>query len=319
MSVAIVGSGVVGTATGAGLRAVGHGVVFCDIDPERVRLLRARGFIAVDCLDLPEEEPDVEAYLLSVPSPTVLGRVDISFVEDAARAVGRSVGRNRGWPVVVVRSTVPPGTTEDVVIPILESASGKRAGVDFGVAANPEFLRAATAEADFMDPRVIAIGVRDERSELALRRLYGPWRDVPFVATDVRTAEALKYVANIYNATKISFFNEMHRLLAAVGADPDVAARAVALGAEGLWNPFYGTRGGAPFGGVCLPKDTTGFLGFLEEHGLAGLAPILRAAIQVNDEMSEVAAPLDAAASPERAGEPPVERWRLVGDREATR
>jgi UDPglucose 6-dehydrogenase len=319
MSVAVVGSGVVGTATGAGLRAVGHRVVFCDVDPARVRLLRARGFDALDCLAMAEEQLDVDAYLVSVPTPTVLGQVDLSYVEDAAAAVGRAVGRNRGWPVVVVRSTVPPGTTEDVVVPVLEASSGRLAGPDFGVCANPEFLRAATAEADFMDPRVIAIGSLDERSELALRRLYAPWPDVPVVATDLRTAEALKYVSNLYNATKISFFNEMHRLLGAMGADPDVAARAVALGAEGMWNPSYGTRGGAPFGGVCLPKDTMGFLGFLEERGLAGLAPILRAAIQVNDEMSEVAAPLDAAAPPERSGEPPVERWRLAGDREATR
>ena len=194
MSVAVVGSGVVGTATGAGLSAVGHRVVFCDVDPERVRLLRRRGFVALDCLEMAQEQPDVDAYLLSVPTPAVLGRVDLSYVEDAAAAIGRSVGRTRGWPVVVVRSTVPPGTTEDVVVPILESSSGKLAGPDFGVCANPEFLRAATAEADFMDPRVIAIGSLDERSELALRRLYARWPDVPVVATDLRTAEALKYV-----------------------------------------------------------------------------------------------------------------------------
>src|SRR5436190_22172692 len=161
MTVAIVGSGVVGTATGQGLSAAGHRVVFCDVDEERLALLRSRGFMSMHCRELPLEEPAVDAYLISVPSPTVLGHVDLAYLLDAAAAVGCAVGQQEGWPVVVVRSTVPPGTIEEVVIPALEEASGRVAGRDFGVCANPEFLRAKSAEADFASPRVIVIGSLD--------------------------------------------------------------------------------------------------------------------------------------------------------------
>ncbi len=244
-------------------------------------------------MELPLAELEIDAYLISVPTPTVLGRVDLSCVRDAASAVGRALWHHPAWPVVAVRSTVPPGTTEEVVIPILEDVSGRVGGRDFGVCVNPEFLRARSADADFMAPRVIVIGALDARSEIALRRLYSWWTDVPVIATSLRTAEATKYVANLFNATKISFFNEMHEVLTRLGADPDLAARAVSLGAEGMWNPAYGTQGRAPFAGACLPKDTLGFLGVLEEEGLASLAPIIRAVVEVNDRVARTARPLE--------------------------
>jgi len=282
-TIVIVGSGVVGTATGKGLQAKGHRVVFCDVVPERVALLRAEGFTAIHADDLAGPEP--EAYFIAVPTPTVDRGVDLSYVGSASEAVGRAIRSHRGWPLVVVRSTVPPGTTEDTVIPGLESASGRHAGKDFGVCTNPEFLRAATAMEDFENPKVIVIGALDDRSERALRGVYAPWPDVPVVATSLRTAEATKYVANLFNATKISFFNEMHRVLLAFGADPDVAFQATARAAEGIWNPTYGTRGGAPYGGVCLPKDTVGLLRFAEAFGIGDLLPILRAVVRTNEEM----------------------------------
>src|SRR5262249_36509017 len=188
-------------------------------------------------------------YLLSVPSPTVGGRTDTSYLERAAEAVGRAIASHSRWPVVVVRSTIPPGTTEDLVIPLLESASGKRAGEGFGVCMNPEFLRAVSARQDFMEPKVIVIGALDERSEHILRSVYESWEDVPVVATDLRTAEAAKYVANLFAATRISFFNEMLRVLTAIGADPAQAFQAAVLGGTGFWDRWYGTRCGAPYGG----------------------------------------------------------------------
>ncbi|TMK37021.1 MAG: UDP-glucose/GDP-mannose dehydrogenase family protein [Actinobacteria bacterium] len=296
LSIAVIGSGVVGTATGAGFTAKGHRVVFCDVDPERVALLKSRGFDAVHASALVDVR--ASAYLISVPSPTVDERVDTSYVREAAVAVGRAIVSAKHRPVVVVRSTVPPGTTERIVIPALELASGRRAGRDFGVCMNPEFLRAATAERDFLEPRVIVIGALDEASAEALRRLYTPWGDVPVHVMSLRTAEATKYVANLFNATKISFFNEMHRALRALSAEPESAFEAVALGAEGMWNPRYGTRGGLPYGGICLPKDAVGFLGFARDHGLGHLLPMLRATIHVND---EIAGLVWAEAEPELA------------------
>src|SRR5437588_308874 len=168
--VAIVGSGVVGTATGAGFAAKGHEVVFCDVSVDRVTTLRRRGFHAVEAGDLPGVRPD--AYLLSVPTPTNDGgRTDLSFVAEAVRSIGNALHEHPGWPVVVVRSTVPPGTTEDVVLPSLEAASGRKAGTDFGLCVNPEFLRAASAPEDFLHPHVIVIGAFDQRSLNLLRAL----------------------------------------------------------------------------------------------------------------------------------------------------
>ena len=285
--VAIIGSGVVGTATGTGLSAKGYEVVFCDVNPERVALLRSRGYNAVREPDLADVE--AWAYLISVPTPTVDGRVDLSFVREAALAVGRTIARSDAGSVVVVRSTVPPGTTEQLVIPAIEMSSSRRAGDSFGVCMNPEFLRAATAERDFLEPRVIVIGALDGGSDRALRELYAPWPDVPVHTMSLRSAEAAKYVSNLFNATKISFFNEMHRVLLQLGADPAAAFAAAAAGAEGMVNPVYGIRAGAPFGGGCLPKDIEGFLGFAREAGIDHLLPILRAAIRVNDEMREAA------------------------------
>ncbi len=283
-TLAIVGSGVVGTASGQGFQAKGYDVVFADVALDRVALLRHQGLRAIDVASLAEVLPD--AYLMTVPSPTTAIGVDLSAVEAASVAVGHALARHPGWPIVVVRSTVPPGTTDELVIPTLAEASGKEPGRDFGVCMNPEFLRAASAPHDFLAPRVIVIGSLDERSDRALRDIYSPWRDVRIVSTTLRTAEATKYVSNLFNATKISFFNEMHRVLLALDADPEVAFAAVTQAAEGLWNAHYGTRGGSPYGGVCLPKDTVGFLRFAEGMGLSELLPMLRATVRINEQMA---------------------------------
>jgi UDPglucose 6-dehydrogenase len=275
---------VVGTATGTGLEAKGHDVVFCDVSPDRLAVLRKRGLSAITADALLEEDRDV--YLISVPSPTVDGEVDVSWVAAAASAVGRALARRETWSLVVVRSTVPPGTTEGVVRPILERESGRAAGDGFGLCMNPEFLRELSAEQDFMDPRVIVIGALDERSDSALRGLYAGWPDVPVVSMSLRGAEITKYTSNLFNATKISFFNEMEQICRALDVDARTVFAAVVRGAEGLWNPAYGTRGFFPYGGACLPKDTVGFLGFAREQGLADQMLLLEATIETNERLA---------------------------------
>jgi len=279
--IVVVGAGVVGTASGVGFRAKGHRVAFCDCLKRRVEELERAGLESLNLEQLVEAETD--AYFLSVPTPTVEGRVDLSAIRAAAHDVGVALRKAADWRLVVVRSTVPPGTTLMHVLPILERASGRSVGAGFGLCMNPEFLRERSAEDDFMEPRVIVIGSIDRRSELALRRLYAPWEGVPIVATDLVTAEATKYTANLFNATKISFFNQLERIFELIGADARAAFKAAALGAEGLWSSTYGTKGLAPYGGACLPKDIAGFVGFVEESGLGELVPILRAAIAINE------------------------------------
>jgi UDPglucose 6-dehydrogenase len=284
LRVAVVGSGVVGTATGAGLASRGHEIIFCDTSLDRVGLLRRQGFHSVDAQSLWGLEHDV--YLISVPSPTREGEVDLSFVVTAAETVGRAIAEKTHRPLVVVRSTVPPGTTEEVVRPIVEQFSGLTAGAEFGLCMNPEFLRAASAEEDFLRPRVIVIGALDEPSDRRLRALYASWHDVTTLSVNLRTAEMTKYVANLFNAAKISFFNELEEICAAIGVDARSAFNAAARGAEGLWNPEYGTRGLFPYGGACLPKDSVGFLGYARRSGLADELLMLGATIATNERIA---------------------------------
>ena len=290
LRVTIVGAGVVGHATGVGLAATGCDVRFADTSPSKVRELVDQGLVATAVEAIGREPSDF--YLLSVPTPTVADRPDLTHVRAAAAAVGEALRRAGQWACVVVRSTVPPGTTENEVLPLLEAHSGATAGIDFSVAVNPEFLRAVSAYDDFLNPRVIVLGVADEQAEQALRVLYAPWADVPQHVMPLRTAESAKYVANLFNATKISFFNELHRILSSLEVDSSVAIAAATAGAEGLWNPPYGTRGGAPFGGACLPKDLAGFIGMLADLGIE--RPLLDAVQRVNDDLRDPATP-DAA------------------------
>ena len=278
LSVVIVGAGVVGVATGRGLAAVGTNVAFYDTSAQRTVELRANGLNVWDEDDLRGRECD--AYLISVPTPTRNGRIDLSAVQAAAELVGVALANAPRWSCVVVRSTVPPGTTEEVVLPLLEKYSGKKAGRDFGLAMNPEFLRAVSAEEDFVNPRVIVFGVIDRPSSEFMRRLYLPWSHVTTKSVTLREAEATKYVANVFNAAKISFFNEMHSVLEKMGIESMTPFLIAAMGAEGLWNPVYGTKGGNPFGGECLPKDTAAFATVVRDLGVD--APMLEATIATN-------------------------------------
>jgi UDPglucose 6-dehydrogenase len=184
---------------------------------------------------------------------------------------------------VVVRSTVPPTTTLEKIRPLLEETSGRVVGESLGLAMNPEFLRQVSAAQDFLEPWLTVFGTAGETEAAILGELYAPFQ-APIVAVDCTTAELIKYANNLYNATKISFFNEFHRVCQVLGLDSDVVGRTVALSAESMWNPAYGTRGGWPYGGACLPKDTAAFYEFA--HGKLGLEmPVLWGTMRVNELM----------------------------------
>jgi UDPglucose 6-dehydrogenase len=196
-----------------------------------------------------------------------------------------------------VRSTVLPGTTERRITTILERMSGKRAGVDFGVAMNPEFLRQISSEKDFARPWITVIGTSDTRTAGILDKLFRPFGAL-IVHCTPSEAEMVKYVNNIYNAVKISFFNEMHPICEELGVDSDLVGATVARSAEGLWNSLYGTRGGVPYGGACLPKDTQAFLAFAREHGWEHR--MLQATVDVNRWLEATIPP---AVSPDKIDE----------------
>lgn len=280
----VVGAGVVGKATGQGFSERGHAVTLVDILPERVSALRAEGLDARIGLDLAGEP---ESFIfLTLPTPHTGRRYDLSAFEQGVRDVGRALADSGEVHTVVVRSTVPPGTTEQLVKPVLEEVSGKREGTGFCLASNPEFLRAASAVEDFRWPWMTVVGARNKRVRERLATLLAPFGGELRLFDQPATAEMIKCAHNIFNAAKISFWNEMWRVCQAIGVDHDEVATTVARSAEGSFNQEYGIRGGAPYGGVCLPKDTNGFLGFAERHGIE--MPLLNAVVAVNDRMSDL-------------------------------
>jgi UDPglucose 6-dehydrogenase len=288
----IVGSGVVGQATGKGFARHGHAVSYVDINPQTIAQLRAEGLVAT----LPTEADwsAADVVMLAVPTPTVDGKVVLDFIETAALDIGRGLAQTERFVVVVVRSTVPPTTTEQRITPILEQASGKRARVDFGVAMNPEFLRQVSAAQDFARPWITVLGASDRRAAEQLDRLYAPFGALIVRCTPTE-AEMIKYVNNVYNAVKISYFNEVHAICQQLGIDSNLVGATVARSAESMWNPLYGTRGGVPYGGACLPKDTAAFMTFVRQQNCPHL--MLEATIAVNQRL---AAAVPAAASPDQ-------------------
>jgi UDPglucose 6-dehydrogenase len=286
--IAIIGAGVVGRATGRGFSELGHDVIFADTDPSVVRTLRREGRQAVDPAALPSARPSVS--MICVPTPNDRdGRQNLAPLSAALGAISPLLGSD-GYHLVVVRCTVLPTVTERLVVPALEAWSGAKAGRDFGVCMNPEFLREATAEDDFLRPWVVVIGELDKKSGNLLERLYRPLcrrGRAPILRSSLRAAEMTKYAHNLFNATKISFANEMWLLGRRLGIDGDQVMAMVAQSAEAMWNPRYGIRGGFPFGGNCLPKDTEALASLAGDLGWN--VPLLQATIDVNLRMEQVA------------------------------
>lgn len=289
----IVGSGVVGTATGEGFLAAGHEVTFIDVSPTRIRELQARGHDVRSELDL-SSEPDSFIFL-TLPTPHAGYEYDLRAFTAGSTSVGKALKASPARHTVIVRSTVPPGTTEGLVKTVLEQHSGMVANEGFALASNPEFLRAVSAAEDFRNPWMTVVASRDPQTVERLRALLSPFGGELRTFTNPAEAEFIKCAHNIFNAAKISFWNEMWLVAREIGLDLDPLAATVAKSAEGSINPQYGIRGGAPYGGVCLPKDTCGFLGFADGVGVD--MPLLRAVVSVNEHLEKVvSSEVEAAA-----------------------
>jgi len=280
-SILIIGSGVVGQSTGKGFHGKGHYVVFYDINPDVLSRLSKEGYNTCNDYDLRE----FNISMLCVCTPTRDDKIVLDYLHSALKKLGTKLADINKYHLVVIRCTSLPGTTEERVIPMLEYYSGKKAGLDFGVCVNPEFLRAATAEHDFAHPWLTVIGTYDERPGKELEELYQTF-GAEIVVTKIKVAEMMKYVHNLFNATKISFFNEMHVVCQQLGIDNETVNSLVVKSAEGIWNPKYGTAGGRPYGGSCLPKDTRAFRSFARKLNLNPMT-LLDAVITVNEEMGE--------------------------------
>ncbi len=275
----IVGSGFVGQANGRVLVDQGHDVVFVDIDPGKIQTLSNLGYKAISTEEMPGQTADI--VFVSVPTPTEADGVNVQYVCDAMQMVAEHVVSCRSeYVVIVLKSTVPPGTTRDVVLPILEKYSKKKVGQDFGLVFEPEYLRERTAYQDALSPRTVLLGVYDARSAGCLVSIRSVFHCL-VECVSIEDAEMQKYIHNIFNATKITFFNEMREICRKMKVDSEKIFDITTRTAEAFWNPHYGVRDFGPFDGACLPKDTAGFLAFAKKK-LQTDMPLLSAVIHVN-------------------------------------
>ncbi len=283
--VAIVGSGVVGQASGKGLIEKGHQVIFADVNLQTLLRLSQEGFETVEMEKLEEKIEEIDIFFFSVSTPTVNGKINLDYIKSAVVFLGQAMKHKKNYSVVVFRSTLPPGTSRKVLVPLIEENSGLKAGKDFGVCMNPEYLREIKAGEDFLKPKAISIGAWGEKSFDKLNQMYSPF-EAPVYRLSLEEAEMQKYVHNIFNATKIAFFNEMRLIAEELGVDADKIFQLVVKTAEASWNPEYGIKNRGPFNGMCLPKDTEAFKAWVKDH-LEKEMPILGAVIESNNRLVE--------------------------------
>lgn len=279
----VVGAGIVGKATGAGLLQHANEVTFVDVDKETIADLRQENYNAVHSDDLQLDSIDI--VFVSVTTLTGVAGVNLTHLIQATQSIGiKLAATTERFPVIVYRSTMPPGTMRKVIIRLLEESSGKTCGKDFGVVYSPEYLRAASAREDFLHPRIITLASldRDDRSYQIVSSLLKDF-DAEQYWIPLEAAEFQKYVNNVGNAIKISTYNWFRQLGSTIGledSDIDQVFRLSVMSAEGLWNPTYGTRGFGPYNGACLPKDTQALLHFA--RGLDIDTALLQAAQDIN-------------------------------------
>lgn len=308
MKVSVVGTGYVGLVSGVCLADKGHQIICVDVDQTKVDRIN-KGIPPiyeagleellqkniqsnlVATTDLRQAVMDSSLSLIAVGTPFDGNEIDLRYIREVAHQIGTVLKDKNDYHVVVVKSTVVPGTTDDVVLPILEQASGKKAGVDFGVGMNPEFLKEGEAIPDFMYPDRIVLGGIDERSLDALAELYNMFPGVDVIRTNTKTAEMIKYTANSLLATMISFSNEIGNLCAKVGVDVVEAMNGVHL--DKRLTPILpsGERiipsfttylaAGCGFGGSCFPKDVKALMAYGTKVGSP--MKLLESVIEINE------------------------------------
>ncbi len=283
--ISIMGMGYVGAVSSACFCSLGHSVIGIDPDASKTVVLNAgrspivesgledllyearreKSFFATRYVHEALLETDVTLVSVGTPSDAS-GACDLTYLKQATEQLGKAIAEKDSYHVVVYRSTVPPTTTREVMIPILERVSGKRCGVDFGVAFNPEFLRESTAVDDFYHPPKTVIGAVDAASARVVQRLYSAVEG-EVINTSLESAEFVKYVDNTWHALKVSFGNEIGRLCKAVGVDSHDVMDIFLADTKLNISPYY-LKPGFAFGGSCLPKDTRGIAHLGRELGL---------------------------------------------------
>jgi UDPglucose 6-dehydrogenase len=295
MKISVVGTGYVGLVSGVCLASKGHEVTCIDVLQEKVDMIN-NGIPPIYEVGLEELLKQVigknlkastnfkesilnsELSLIAVGTPFDGDRIDLKYIRQVSQQIGEVLKEKKEYHSVIVKSTVVPGTTEDVVLPILEQYSEKKAGVGFGVGMNPEFLKEGEAIADFMEPDRIVLGGIDEKTIDKLGEVYAMFSGTDKIRTTPRTAEMIKYSANSLLATLISFSNEMGNLRSAIG-NVDVVEVMRGVHLDKRFSPILksGERvfpsslsylaAGCGFGGSCFPKDVKALIRYGKDKG----------------------------------------------------
>jgi UDPglucose 6-dehydrogenase len=296
LDIAVIGTGYVGLVTGAGLADFGNDVVCVDIDEKKIDALR-KGVIPIyepglDKLvaknvnegrlhfttDLAGAIQSGRAIFIAVGTPPKAdGSADLRYVEDVARTIAKHMN---GPKLVITKSTVPIGTGRLIESIIDGAANGHKASI----ASNPEFLREGSAIEDFMKPDRVVIGASDKETVELMREIYAPLHslEIPFVVTNVESAELIKYAANGFLATKITFINEIATICEKVGAN--VHDVAIGMGLDSRIGPKF-LQAGPGFGGSCFPKDTSAMADIARKYGYE--FQIIEAVLRVNDDVKQ--------------------------------
>ena len=308
MRVSVIGTGYVGLVSGVCLAEKGHQVVCVDLDEQKIEkinqgippiyekgleelLKKNIGQALTATTDLAAAVHHSEISLIAVGTPFDGDTIDLTYVKKVSQQIGQALRSKDSYHVVVVKSTVVPGTTDEVVRPILEESSGKRAGIHFGVGMNPEFLREGEAVVDFMEPDRIVLGADCSKTLAVLKELYAPFTHVDLMPANTKTAEMIKYTSNSLLATMISFSNEIANLCTALG-DIDVVDVMKGVHLDKRLSPILAGGGrvvpafttyieaGCGFGGSCFPKDVNALIAHGKHSGLA--MPLLEAVVSIN-------------------------------------
>ena len=295
--ISIFGLGYVGAVSLACLARDGHRVVGVDIDPVKVDLIRNRkspileegiqelmrdvvnsGRVSVTA-DAAEAMRETELSFVCVGTPSASnGSQDLTAILRLAEQLGEALARKKEFHTIVIRSTVQPGTVEDKIEPILERASGKTSGVDFGLCFQPEFLREGSSIRDYDHPPYTIVGGNCEAAVEQVRALF-QHLDSRFFVTHIRVAEALKMSCNAFHALKITFANEIGRVSQSMGIDPHEVMRLVCADQRLNISPAY-LKPGFAFGGSCLPKDLRALTNIAKQNDI--VLPMLSSLLPSN-------------------------------------
>ena len=272
MRVSIFGLGYVGTVSAACLADEGHFVIGVDTNSTKVNLINAgqspviekdvdgliqdavsKGLLsATSDVGAAIENTDLSLICVGTPSEDN-GSLDLSYITRVCEEIGFALTNKKGFHTIVARSTMLPGSMASVVIPTLETSSGKVSGRDFGVCLNPEFLREGTAVYDFRNPPKTVIGESNLSAGAAVAALYENF-DAPLIRVDLETAEMVKYTDNVWHALKVGFANEIGNVCKKLGIDSHAVMDVFCQDTKLNLSPYY-LKPGFAFGGSCLPKD----------------------------------------------------------------